>query len=311
MEAQPYDSPIETKYKVEYDQQMADIHRELVASGLVTPGTKQKVDLALVEAFLRIRGESTSDSPELLRKIQEDLDETGRAEVTLQFILHLDKRMMEMAAHEIAEEISADEPAQDEDGRDENADDLNHPIVQALCLSMEKRLPDALEVLNRAEESGLYDEWVNFNRGHVFLQMGDLERALKDFTQYVDSGNPFCRPTALNCCAKILAAQGRTEEAIRFLASAVAELEAHPHPYDLNGEPDWSPPTDREESDEEQMERENNEEWWSQGYAAGILDWIIKNVAELDASGQVSADLRPALEEVKADVVRLRIQLGF
>jgi len=46
MEAKRYDSPVDTQVKVEYNQQMADIHRELVASGLVTPGVKQRVDIA-------------------------------------------------------------------------------------------------------------------------------------------------------------------------------------------------------------------------------------------------------------------------
>jgi len=311
MAARPYDSPLETKYKMKYDQEMADVHRELVASGFVTPGVKQRVDLALIEAFLDARCGDKADSLELLRKIHEDLDDTGCAEVTLKFILHLDRRMMEVAAHEVAQEIITDESAQNEDGREINADDSDHPIEQALCLMTEKRLPDALSVLNRAAESGLYDEWVYFNRGHVFQEMGDLEHALEDFTRYVDSGNPFRRPTALICCSEILAVQGRTEETIRFLAEAIAELEARPHPYEVDGEPDWSPPTDRVESEEEQMERENEEYWWSQGYVANELQLIIRNVAGLDASDRVSADLRPALEGVKTAIVRLRDKIGF
>jgi len=46
MEAKHYDSPVQTQAKTEYDQQMADIHRELVATGFVTPGVKQRVDIA-------------------------------------------------------------------------------------------------------------------------------------------------------------------------------------------------------------------------------------------------------------------------
>jgi len=47
MTARPYNAPLETTGKVEYDQQMADIHAELVAGGFVTPGVKQRVDLGL------------------------------------------------------------------------------------------------------------------------------------------------------------------------------------------------------------------------------------------------------------------------
>ena len=297
MEAKRYDAPVDTQVKVEYDQQMADLHRELVAGGFVTPGTKQKVDLALVEAFLRVREGATADSLELLTRVQKDLDAAGCAEVNLDFVLAMDQRLMEIAADEVSEEIIGDDSS---------------PIGQAIGYVMANRLPDALAVLNRAAESGRHGAWVYWHRGRVFQQMGDLEHALKDLLRYLDAGEPCRRPTTLVWCSEILAAQGRQDEAIRFLASAVADLEAHPHPYDLDGEPDWAkPPADREESDEEQMERENEKEWWSQEYAAGQLRCIIARIDELEASAHVSADLRPALEEVKTDVVRLRTQLGF
>ncbi len=296
MEAKRYDSPVDTQVKVEYDQQMADLHAELVAGGFVTPGTKQKVDLAFVEAFLRAR-ESTADSLELLAKVQKDLDAAGCAEVDLDFVLKMDQWMMEIAGDEVSEEIVGDDSS---------------PIGQAFGYVMADRFPEALAVLNRAEESGRYGAWVYWHRGRVFQLMGDLEHALKDLLRYLDAGEPYRRPTALVWCSDILVAQGRPDGAIRFLASAVADLEAHPHPYDLDGEPDWAkPPADREESEDEQMERENEKLWWSQEYAAGQLRCIIARIDELEASGQVPADLRPALEEVKTAIVRLREKIGF
>ena len=59
------------------------------------------------------------------------------------------------------------------------------------------------------------------------------------------------------------------------------------------------------------MNREDEKLWWSQEYAAGQLRCIIAWIHELDSSAQVSADLRPALEEVKAHIVRLREHWGW
>lgn len=197
----------------EYDEQMAQVHRDLVASGLAMPGKKQKVDMALVARFLRLRGGSPSeDGPALLAGLQDDLDDAGRADVTLDFVLRMDRRMMGLAQRTAVAEIVGDD---------------SDPLGQGVGLVLADRFAEAISAFNQAVESGRCGPEVYWHRGRAFQLAGDSRHALLDYDRFLETGDTWRRPFAFGWRAEILAAERRAAEAVRSLADAVACIADH------------------------------------------------------------------------------------
>jgi len=282
MENQPYDAAADTQGRPEYEREMAEVHRALVAAGLITPQRKQKVDLELVQEFLRLRGSEDEDGLRLLTKLQDDLDDGGCAEVTFEFILRMDDLMMELATDEVAAEMIADD---------------SDPLGRGVGLVITGRIREAVRAFDEAIESGEYGSEVYLERGNAFRLLGDHGRSLADLDRYLDSRYFWRRPTAFVWRAEALAALGRTEGAVQSLADAVADLGSNPDPGNtLKRGPELTP-----------EEREFNR----RGDVANELRYIAETTKEFESSNQIPPDLRPLLEEVKAGIVRLREQCGF
>jgi len=192
---------------------MAQIHRHLVASGLVTPGRKQKVDLALVAEFLRLRGGSPAeDGLALLTRLQGDLDDAGCAAVTLGFVLRMDERMMEAAAEDVGAGLVADD---------------SDPLGQGVGLVLAGRFPEAISAFNQAAASDRFGPEVYWHRGRALQLAGDSRHALLDYDRFLETGDTWRRPFALGWRAEALAAEGREVEAIRSLEDSVACIADH------------------------------------------------------------------------------------
>ncbi|MFO8013711.1 MAG: hypothetical protein R6X20_10450 [Phycisphaerae bacterium] len=200
----------------EYERQIAETYHDLVACGLITPGRRQKVNMALVAEFLRCRGGSPAeDGLTLLTRLQDDLDEDGFAEVTPEFVLLMDERMMELAVEEAAAQMETD----DED-----------PLGQGVGLVLAGRFPEAIRAFNAAIESNRYGPEAYSHRGRAFQLAGDNRLAILDFDRYLASGVLWRRPTTLGWRAEALVSEKQSAEAIQSLEDAVVAVGAQ---YDL------------------------------------------------------------------------------
>lgn len=262
------------KREREYQEQMAEVHRHLVASGLATPGRKQKVDLALAAEFLRLRGGSPSeDGPALLAGLRDDLDDAGRADVTLDFILRMDRRMMDLARRTaVAETIAEDSDA----------------LGQGVGLVLADRFQEAIIAFNQAVESGWYGPEVYWHRGRAFQLAGDSRHALLDYDRFLETGDTWRRPFAFGWRAEALLAEGRAAEAVRSLADAVASVADHyDHFHRTN-------PSDAEALEEILVE----------------LRAVVGIVERVGGTMSAEPDGRGGLGEVKARLARLRQRMG-
>jgi len=200
----------------EYERQIAETYHDLVACGLITPGRRQKVNMALVAEFLRCRGGSPAeDGLALLTRLQDDLDEDGFAEVTPEFILLMDERMMELAVEEAAAQMETD----DED-----------PLGQGVGLVLAGLFPEAIRAFNAAVESNRYGPEAYSHRGRAFQLAGDNRPAILDFDRYLASGVPWRRPTTLAWRAEALVSEQQPAEAMQSLKNAVTAVGTQ---YDL------------------------------------------------------------------------------
>jgi tetratricopeptide (TPR) repeat protein len=258
----------------EYNEQMVQVHCDLVASGLVTPGKKQKVDLALVAEFLRLRGGSPSeDGPALLAGLQDDLDDAGCADVTLDFLLRMDRRMMDLARRTAVAETIA-----------EDSDALGQGVGHVLA----DRFQEAVSAFNQAAASGRHGPEVYWHRGRAFQLAGDSRHALLDYDRFLETGDTWRRPFAFGWRAEILAAERRAAEAVRSLEDAVACIADH---YDRFLQ---TKPSDREVLENVLVE----------------LRAVVGIVERLGGTMPAGPDGCGSLGKVKARLAGLRVRMG-
>lgn len=330
MDKVPYDRPLETPDALAYRRVLEAVYRNLVAAGVVRPGERQTVDAPFLEQVFTVSGRhKATEAAAVLRELRDDLDPDGRAEITLAFVEHLEDVVMAIAVHEVTAEMADSLPAD------------ATPFSRGFHLSLAGRNREALAAYTEAiasGEAGLYPYW---DRGRVLQCMGRLRQALADFDRYLASPCPYRRPTAWSWRAQVLTELGRTAEAVASMARAVADLTASPWPclaVPAPGAPPAdapseapacpsptedldSPPTpqdaemeeenDYEEEDQEEEQEENDQtEDDPRGAWLNELQVVIKTVRQLDESSRLTPDLRPALEAVKAAIVRLRREVG-
>jgi len=205
------DIPTATAADRDHKRQMAEVYRALVAAGLVTPRQKQKVDMVLVAEFLRLRGaDPAEDGLALLTRLQDDLDDCGRVEVTPEFVLLMDRRMMDLAVEEEAAQMMTD------------GDD---PLGRGIGLVLADHFPEAIRAFSEAIESGRYGPETYWHRGRAFQLAGDNRHAILDFDRYLATGAPWRRPTTFAWRAEALMVEGQTAETIRSLSDAVAAVD--------------------------------------------------------------------------------------
>jgi len=283
MHSLPYDRPLDTPDARAYRQQLEAVYRDLVAAGVVRPGERQTVDVSFLEQVFSVTGRHEgAEAAAVLRELRDDLDLDGRAEITPALLEHLEEVAMAIVADEVtaemAEAIPDDAPAH----------------VRGFYLFLAGRDREALAAFTEAiasGEAGLYPYW---DRGRVLQSMGRLRPALADFDRYLASPCAYRRPTAWSWRAQVLTELGHMAEAVASMAQAVADLAEHPAVH-----PGAPPDPAAEEADDRRSHWVNE------------LQVVINTVQQLDGSSRLTPNLRPALEAVKADIVRLRQEQGI
>jgi len=275
MNSKHHGIPMKQDTDREYERQIAETCRDLAASGLITAGRKQKIDMALIAEFLRLRGsDPAEDGLAVLTRLQEDLDEHGFAEVTPEFIRLMDERMMELAVEEAAAQMESD----DED-----------PLGQGVGLVLAGRFPEAIHAFNATVESNRYGPETYWHRGRAFQLAGDNRLAILDFDRYLASGEQGRRPTALAWRAEALASEQQPAEAIQSLMDAVADVDAQ---FDLLCQ------TSR--TDEESLERVLVE----LRAVVGIAERVHKELGEASDVQAGMAIIRDAISQTRRRIER-------
>ena len=303
MEVNRYDAPLKTEQAMlaaEYQQEMAEVYESLVAAGVVRPGERQKLDVALLRRIFEIsERHKVGDAEALLPQLLKDVDPDGRTVITCEFL----ERIEDVAMDKVREEVF---------GKTVDALGDAPPDVRGFYLSLADRDAEALAAYAEAVEAGLNGDIHYWDRGRLYQWMGDARRALADFDHYLASPWLYRRPTTWAWRSQVLVKLGQTAETIQSLARAVADLAAHPNPLITGFEkadPPIGCPSEMEESDPPLTPEEREAEL--QSHQAQEMRIIIKAVKELDESSRVTPDLRPAMEEVKAAIVHLRQKVGL
>jgi tetratricopeptide (TPR) repeat protein len=293
MDITHYDMPLQIKDAMEYEQEIANVYEILVAAGAVRPGQRQKVDLALLRQILEIsKRHDPHEAEAILPDLQDDLEPDGCTVITRQFLERIEEVAMAVVSQEVIGEAA-------------NAlNEADTPTTRGVVLFLAGREAEALAAFNEVIESGQYGDLPYWDRGRVYQWVGDHRRALADFDRYLASPCLYRRPTAWVWRSQVLAQMGRTAEAVQSLAQAVADMVAHPNPLRTGletADPPVCCPAETEKA--EPADRQST--------VANELRCIINGVKQLEASGTLPAELRPQLDEIKADIVRLRGKLGF
>jgi len=292
-----FDDPAETRGSPDYEHQMAEVYQALVDDGHVTPHRNQKVDLALVEAFLAIRGAEETDSFVLLTRLQDDLDAEGRAEVTLDLVRRMDRLMMVLTTETYAADLLEDE---------------SDPFSRGIVLLIANRCREALAAFNEAIESDDFGPLVYFYRGRAFQLVGSHRLAILDFDRYLASGLPWRHPTTFVWRAGSFLAEGRLAEAVESLAGAVADLNDDPNVGKLFADRSIGEPSlHLNRGDGAAIAQEEEELVSCQQVIANELRCVTAAVRQIGALANLPADLRPALAKIQVDLASLHERLGL
>ncbi|MDK1032005.1 MAG: hypothetical protein QGD94_08375 [Planctomycetia bacterium] len=270
-----YSEPLCEKLRLEYEKEMAEVYGELVKSGVVVTGQRQKVDLVVVENVLRARGHSTEDSFAILTRLQSELDVEGRARMTMEFVKRIDGLVMEMAFQQMSSTL---------------AEDQSNPAARGFLYGLAGETEKAIEELTKAIESGEFGSGPYLDRGRMYFILGDARRAMQDFDCFLASGEKAMRATAYIWQAETLLAEGRFAEGIRSLAQAARQLIGQI--------------TNRLGSDEAVQEGPDGEE------APQDLKRLIRVTELFDNHKRLPEVTRRGLQEIKADIVEIREYLG-